>query len=124
MSKKEESLNKQHRYPWPVIETAVKLALGDQLAYRAVSEKMAEMGVSVSHKTVFEWAQKFQDVVDLKTRRRGVNYSLEESYVKCNNNWMYMYRAVASKDATLGVFLRERKSMISAKKYFEKQFQA
>ncbi len=120
LMKKQTNLDKQHRYPWPVIETAVQLHLAHDLPYRAVSEKMSELGVEVSHKTVFEWVQKFSDNVAAKGRRRGGSYSIEETFVKCNGELMYMYRAHDQKNVTLGVFLRARKNSVSAKSFFKK----
>jgi transposase-like protein len=120
MSNKQEKRDKQHRYPWPVIETAVQFHIVYKFTYRAISEKMLEHGVEVSYKTVFEWVRKFSDTVNSKLRKRSSLYSIEESYVKCNGEWLFMYRAVDSKDATLGVLLRPKKNVISAKNFFKK----
>ena len=58
-----ERIDKQHRYPWAVIETAVQLYFQQNMTFRSVSEKMLAHGVEVSHKTVYEWVQKFGDNV-------------------------------------------------------------
>ena len=120
MEKKSGQIDKQHRYPWAVIETAVKLNLGNHLTYRSVSEKMLEMGIVVSHKTIYEWVQKFQDSVEIKHKRRPSHYEIEETQEKCNGNLVYMYRAINSKNSTLGVYLREKKNLVAAKNFFKK----
>jgi transposase-like protein len=120
MSKNTEKLDKQHRYPWEVIETAVQLHVAENLTYRAIADKMQGFGVDVSHKTIFEWVQKFADNVNTRARKRVARYSVEESYVKCNGEWMYMYQAVDGKKAAVGVFLRPRRSLALAKKFFKK----
>ena len=122
MSDIKVKLDKQHRYPWPVIETAVHLHLSQGLTYRSVSEKMENLGVIVSHKTVFEWVQKFADEVKIKKISKApATYSVEESYVKCNGEWMYMYCA-HSKSAIVGVFLRAKRNMVAANNFFKKSF--
>lgn len=120
MSASQEKLDKQHRYPWPVIETAVQLYSHQGLTYRAISEKLASQGVDVSHKTVYEWVQKFSDKISSKARRRVSSYDVEESYIKCNGNWMYMYRACDRQSATLAVYLHEKKNLTRAKSFFKK----
>jgi putative transposase len=118
--KQNETPNKQHRYPWPVIEIAVQMyLLQEGETFRSVAEKMLACGVYVTHKTVYEWVQKFSDMVS-KTPHRVTSFSIEESYVKCNNEWMFMYRAHNSRKATLGVFLRPRRSIAAAKSFFSK----
>lgn len=123
MSEKKEKIDKQHRYPWPVIETAVQLHVVQGLTYRSVSEKMENLGVIVSHKTVFEWVQKFANSVNTKNRRRATSYSIEECEVKCNGEEMFMYRAYDSKKSTLGVILRHSKGLAAAKSFFKKNLE-
>src|SRR3989338_1741444 len=111
MSTNSEKLDKQHRYPWPVIETAVQFYTQQNMTYRAISEKLASHGVAVSNKTVYEWVQKFSDKVSSKARKRTSNYDVDESYIKCNGNWMYMYRASDKQRTTLSVYLRDKKNL-------------
>lgn len=119
-----EKLDKQHRYPWAVIETAVQLYTQQTMTYRAISDKLASHGVDVSHKTVYEWVQKFSDKVRQKPRKRLIkSYDVEESYIKCNGHWMYMYRAADKKKSTLSIYLREKKNLTSAKSFFKKNIE-
>lgn len=120
MSVIKEKLDKQHRYPWAIIETAVQFYTQQNMTYRGISEQLAFHGIDVSHKTVYEWVQKFSDKVNSKTRKKNPNYEIEESYIKCNGNWMYMYRATDKQQTTLNVYLREKKNLTSAKSFFKK----
>jgi len=112
-------LSKKQRFPWAVIETAVFFTLKDDLSYRSVSEKMENIGVKVSHKTVYEWVHKFADYVTL-SRRCLTQYQIEESYVRCNGESLFMYRAVNKKMLTLGIFLRSKRNRGVAEKHFAK----
>lgn len=111
---------KQYRYPWPVIETAVQLQVHHGIPYRTVSEQLVSHGVEVSHKTIFEWVQKFQKAISGQGPRKITNYSIEETYVKCSGHWKYMYRAYDKSGKTLSVLLREKKNLSSAKNFFNK----
>jgi transposase-like protein len=80
--------------------------------------------MEVSHKTVYEWVQKFGDVVGKKAKRRagtGSNWNVEETYVKVNGEWKYMYRAVDPKDNTLDLVFRQKKNLASARSFLKKQ---
>ncbi|MEY3901313.1 MAG: hypothetical protein RL189_619 [Pseudomonadota bacterium] len=119
-----ERIDKQHRYPWEVIELAVMWYQRDHLTYRAVSDKLMQHGVEVSHKTVFEWVQKFGDVISRKPRRsiKSIKSSLniEESYVKVNGEWKYMYRSTDGKGNILNAVLRNRRNLASAKSFLKR----
>lgn len=49
---------KNHRFPVQTVIFALEL-LKTGLTYRAVAEELARRNISVGHKTVWEWAQKF-----------------------------------------------------------------
>lgn len=119
-----ERLDKQHRYPWEVIELAVVWYQRDHLTYRAVSDRLLQHGVEVSHKTVFEWVQKFGDVVSQKPRKqtRGLKtgFHVEESYVKVNGEWKYMYRSTDNKGNILNAVLRDRRNLASARSFLKR----
>ena len=116
-----ERIDKQHRYPWEVIELAVIWYQRDQLTYRAVSDKLMQHGVEVSHKTVFEWVQKFGDVVSRRTKRKKKplqnQMKIDESYVKVNGEWKYMYRSTDARGNILNAVLRDRRNLASAKSF-------
>jgi transposase-like protein len=120
---KQESVTtvKQHRYPWVVIETAVNWYHQEALTYRSVSEKLAQHGVGVSHKTVFEWVQKFSDSVKKpKKSSTKAKWDVEETQVKVNGEWKYMYQAVDKQGNVLNLVFRERRNPTSAKNFLTK----
>jgi transposase-like protein len=117
-----ERLDKQHRYPWPIIELAVNWYQRENMTYRGVAERLLQHGVDVSHKTVFEWVQKFGEVVSKKAKRRAIrgNYSVEEAYVKVNGDWKYMYGAVDKSGNILNAVFRDRRNLASAKAFLKR----
>jgi transposase-like protein len=81
-------------------------------------------GVEVSHKTVFEWVQKFGEVVSRKPRRqtrdRKTGINVEESYVKVNGEWKYLYRSTDSKGNILNAVLKNRRNLASARSFLKR----
>ncbi len=117
----EKKLDKQHRYPWEVIELAVFWYQHYQLTYRAVSERLLQHGVTVSHKTVFEWVQKFGSVVEGHQQRvQRKNVKIQEKYVKVNGEWKYMYQSTDSRGNTLNAVLRDRRNLASARSFLKR----
>lgn len=122
-----ERLDKQHRYPWQIIELAVNWYQRENMTYRSVAERLLSHGVDVSHKTVFEWVQKFGEVVQKKTKKKAgarSGYSVEEAYVKVNGDWKYMYGAVDKGGNVLNAVFRDRRNLASAKAFLKRAVEA
>lgn len=99
-------------YPIEVILVCVRRYVADPLSLRHLEEKMAERGVSVDHSMVHRWAIKLLPVLDEAFRRRkrpvGKSWRMDETYIKVNGAWKYLYRAV-DKDGNTGFLLRARR---------------
>jgi putative transposase len=118
-----EKLEKHHRYPWPVIEAAVMWYQRYPLTYRAISERLVGHGVEVSHKTVYEWVQKFGTTVQKNWKKKANNlakWSVNEEYMKVNGEWRHLYRAVDGTGNTLSVVTRGRRDLTAAKAFLKK----
>lgn len=111
-------LTNRHRHPWALIEKAVLLSKKEKLTYRDISDKISNLGIYVSHKTIFEWVQKFSTNVKIKKFKREEYYNIDVSEVRCNGKNMFMYQAFDSKKNTVGVFFRPKKNINIAKKHF------
>ena len=85
------------RYPPDVIVLAVRWYLRN-LSYRDVEELLVERGVDVDHVTVFRWVQRFTpllaDAARFARRSPGDRWFVDETYVKVNGVWRYVYRAI------------------------------
>ncbi len=88
------------RFPREVISLAVRWYLRYGLSYRDVLELLAECGVVVDHVTVYRWVQYFtpEFVEAARTCRHvsGDRWFVDETYVKVNGRWTYLYRAADS----------------------------
>ena len=68
------------------------------LSYRDLEELMSIRGGSIDHATLQRWVVKFTHLIDARVRKRkkAVNGSwrMDETYIKLNGKWIYLYRAV------------------------------
>jgi hypothetical protein len=86
------------RFPPEVIVVAVRWYLRFNLSYRDVEELLVERGVEVDHVTVYRWVQRFTpllaDAARFCRHSPGDRWHVDETYVKINGVWRYVYRAV------------------------------
>ena len=94
------------------------------LSYRDVEELLAERGVNVDHVTVYRWVQRFTpEFVEAARPRRhvpGGRWFVDETYVKVNGRWTYLYRAVDQFGQVIDVLLsaRRRNDLTAARTFF------
>jgi transposase-like protein len=79
-----------------VIVVAVRWYLRYNLSYRDVEELLVERGIEVDHVTVFRWVQRFTPLLAEAARygrhAPGDRWFVDETYVKVNGVWRYVYR--------------------------------
>jgi len=110
-------------YPIDVILVCVRWYVAYPLSLRHLEEMMAERGVSVDHSTVHRWAIKLLPVLGKAFRRRkrpvGKSWRMDETYIKVNGAWKYLYRAVDKAGNTIDFLLRAHRDKAAARRYFE-----
>jgi transposase-like protein len=115
---------KRLHYPLDVILTCVRWYVAYPLSLRNLEEMMAERGVSVDHSTVHRWAIKLLPALEKTFRRHkravGRSWRMDETYVKVNGEWKYLYRAVDKAGDTVDFLLRAKRDKVAARRYFEK----
>ncbi|KWC29190.1 hypothetical protein WL48_25720 [Burkholderia ubonensis] len=115
-------------YPLDVILQCVRWYIAYPLSLRHLEEMMAERGVSVDHSTVHRWAIKLLPVLEKAFRRRkrpvGKSWRMDETYIKVNGAWKYLYRAVDKDGNTIDFLLRARRDKAAARRYFEKSIES
>ncbi len=82
------------------------------ISYRELQEMLAERGVNVDHSTIYRWVQRYAPEMEKRLRWYWRNPSdlcpwhMDETYVKVNGRWAYLYRAVDSRGRTaLSIFI-------------------
>jgi transposase-like protein len=114
------------RFPAEVIVVAVRWYLRYNLSYRDVEELLLERGVEVDHVTVYRWVQRFTpllaDAARFTRHAPGDRWFVDETYIKVNGVWRYVYRAVDQHGQVIDVFLSRRRDAEAARRFFQRAF--
>jgi transposase-like protein len=109
------------RFPPDVILLAVRWYLRYALSYR-VRSHFHERGIVVDHVTLFRWVQRFTpELIDAARPSRhavGDRWFVDETYVKVNGVWRYVYRVVDQHGQVIDVFVSQRRDIASARPFF------
>ena len=110
------------RFPPDVILLAVRWYLRYGLSYRDLEELLAERGIEVDQVTLFRWVQRFTpELIDAARPSRhavGNRWLVDETYVKVNGAWRYVYRAVDQRGQVIDVLVSKRRDIASARQFF------
>jgi transposase-like protein len=87
-------------------------------------EELVERGVEVDHVTVFRWVQRFTPLlIDAARFRRhspGDRWFVDETYVKVNGSWRYVYRAIDQYGQVIDVLVSARRDAEAARRFFRR----
>jgi putative transposase len=111
------------QYPSDVIALVVLWRLRYKLSLRDLPEMFAVRGIVFSHEAVREWEAKLAPALaeDLRRRRRGKagrHWHVDETYIKVQGRWCYLYRAIDRSGALVDVLFSEHRDMAAAKAFF------
>ncbi len=110
-------------YPTDVVLLVVLWRLRYKLSLRDLAEMFLERGFVFSHETVRDWEARFAPLLaeHLRAKRwgqAGRSWYVDETYVKVNGQWCYLYRAIDRSGALVDVTLSERRAMAAARAFF------
>ena len=89
-------------------------------------EMMAERGVQVDHTNIYRWVQKFAPQLEAEFRRSGnkrpvgTSWRMDETYIKVNGQWKYLYRAVDKVGQSVDFLLTAHRDKKAARRFFHK----
>src|ERR1700760_3194243 len=111
------------QFPSDVIALVVLWRLRYKLSLRDLSEMFLLRGIVFSHEAVRDWEAKLTPVLveTLRRRRRGKvgrSWYVDETYLKVQGRWVYLYRAIDRSGALVDVMLSETRDMAAAKAFF------
>jgi transposase-like protein len=113
-----------YRFPPEVITLAVRWYLRFGLSYRDVEELLAERGIEVDHVTIYRWVQRFAPEFAEAARARqhlvGDRWHADETYLKVNGTWRYLFRAMDQFGQVIDVFLSPRRDAKAARSLFKR----
>lgn len=112
------------RFPPEVIVVAIRWYLRFNLSYRDVEELLIERGVEVHHVTVFRWVQRFApllaDAARFFRHAPGDRWYVDETYVKVNGVWRYVYRAIDQYGQVIDALVSARRDAATARRFFRR----
>ena len=93
------------------------------LSLRQIDEMMAERAEVVDHKTIHRWSIKMTPVLAAvfggRKRPVGTSWRTDETYIKVNGEWKYLYRAVDRAGHTIDFVLRAQRDPGAARCFLE-----
>ncbi len=110
------------RFPREVLSVAVRWYLRYGLSYRDVEELLAERGVDVDHVTIYRWVQRFTpefvEAAQPRCHVPGDRWFVDETYVKVNGRWSYLYRGLDQFGQVIDVWLSVSRDLTAARAFF------
>ena len=86
------------------------------ILYRDLEKIMAERGVEIDHATLNRWVVRLSPLIaanaQARKRKTAPSWRMDETYIKVQGKWTYLYRAVDRDGKTLGLMLSERRGKV------------
>ncbi len=111
-------------YPTDIVFQVVLWRLRYKLSLRDLAEMFLARGFQFTHEAVREWEARFAPLLanQLRTKRRGQagpSWHVDETYVKVQGKWCYLYRAIDRDGNLIDSMLSEKRDMDAAKRFFK-----
>src|ERR671932_660336 len=111
------------QFPSDVIALVVLWRLRYALSLRDLSEMFLLRGLVFSHEAVRDWEAKLTPALaeDLRRCRRGKvgrSWYVDETYLKVQGRWCYLYRAIDRNGNLVDVLFSEHRDMAAAQAFF------
>jgi putative transposase len=110
-------------YPTDIVLLVVLWRLRYKLSLRDLAEMFLERGFVFTHEAVRDWEARFAPLFaeHLRVRRRGqagTSWYVDETYVKVQGKWCYLYRAIDRDGNLVDSRLSQKRDMDAAKQFF------
>jgi putative transposase len=111
------------QYPTDVICLVILWRLRYKLSLRDLAEMFLQRGMIFSHEAVREWERKLTPLLsDVLRKRRhravGQSWYVDETYVKVQGRWCYLYRAIDRDGHLVDTRLSETRDLAAAEAFF------
>src|ERR1700676_805436 len=111
------------QYPSDVTALVVFWRLRYKLSLRDLPEMFLIRGIEFTYEAIRDWEAKLTPSLIDGLRRRGKgrigrSWYVDETYIKVQGRWCYLYRAIDRSGALVDVRLSETRDMAAAKAFF------
>jgi transposase-like protein len=112
------------QYPTDIVLLVVFSRLRYKLSLRDLAERFLERGFQFTHEAVRDWEARLAPLLtdQLRARRHGqagISWHVDETYVKVQGKWCYLYRAIDRDGNLVDSMLSEKRNMEAAKRFFK-----
>ena len=113
-----------HGFPDDVIALAIRWYVRYCLSYAEVVEWVAERGLVVDRSTIYRWVQRFLPLFEAAVRAHrhpvGEKWRVDETYIRLNGRWTYIYRTIDQDGQVVDAYFSERRNATAARTFFER----
>ncbi len=112
------------QYPTDIVLLVIFYRLRYKLSLRDLAEMFLERGFQFTHEAVRDWEARFAPLLadQLRAKRRGQagpSWHVDETYIKVQGKWCYLYRAIDRDGNLIDSMLSEKRDMNAAKRFFK-----
>jgi len=115
---------KWRHYLPEIILLCVRWYLRYPLSYRDLAEMMAERGLKIAHTTIYRWVMAYAPQINKRCRKHlktsNDSWKVDETYVKVNGKWKYLYRAIDKEGNTIDFLLSAKRDAGAATRFLGK----
>ena len=116
-----EDVFKGRHFDGQIIILCVAWYTSFKLSLRDLVSIMADRGISVTHTTILRWVQRYLPEFEKRwgryARPVGGSWRMDETYIKVDGQWVYLYRAVDKAGQTVDFFLSQNRDVNAAKTF-------
>ena len=114
---------KRVQLPTDIVFLVVLWRLRYKLSLRDLAEMFLVRGVTFTHEAVRDWEAKLAPLLADGLRKRrvgkiGRRWHADETYLRVNSRWCYLYRAIDRDGALVDVYLSETRDLAAAQAFF------
>jgi putative transposase len=111
-------------FPSDIVLQVVLWRLRYKLSFRDLAEMFLERGFVFTHEALREWEARFAPLLAAQLRAKrsgqaGRSWYVDETYVKVNGAWCYLYRAIDRDGNLVDSMLSETRDMDAAQRFFQ-----
>jgi len=111
------------QYPTDLVLLVVLWRLRYKLSLRDLAEMFLTRGFVFSHKAVRDWETRFAPLLAARLRamrrgRAGTRWHADETYLRVDGRWCYLYRAIDREGNLVEALLSEQRDMDAARRSF------
>jgi len=109
-----------------LILLCVRWYLSYGLSLQNLEEMIAERGISVEHSTIHRWVLRYAPklLTNCNRCKRPVSgkWHMDETYIKVQGQWMYLYRTIDKAGATVDFMFSAKRNLKDARRFFRRAY--